>query len=55
MIIVSDKVELSQLVDVFGNQLEDYQLEAFALQLVQEDIGRAVRLLQHLDYYIKTA
>ena len=55
MIIVNAEVKLDQLVDVFGNQLDDFQLESFALQLVQEDIGRAVRLLNHLEYYIKTA
>ena len=55
MIIINAEIKVDSLVDVFGYQLEDYQLEAFALLLVQEDIGRAVRLLNHLEYQVKVA
>ena len=55
MIIINAEIKVDSLVDVFGYQLEDYQLESFALLLVQEDIGKAARLRNHLEYHIKVA
>ena len=53
MIIVKAELELSDLVDVFGNQLQNTELNDFAYQLVQENIGMAAQLRNHLEYYIE--
>ena len=52
MILVSAEIELGQLVDIFGHQLDDGQAGDFALQLVMEDKHRANRLMKHLEYFI---
>lgn len=55
MIIINAQIKVDSLVDVFGYQLEDFELESFVEKLVEEDLGKAAKLLKFLEHYIKAA
>lgn len=54
MIIVRAEITVETVADAI-DQLEDYHLDTLAKFIVEEDIGQAVKLSQHLERYIKAA